>query len=60
MTRVDPIPASKQAAGTKLARLVAGSNVDEIAFVPGTDRSRIVDLRRGTSLGSRWNACCSF
>jgi predicted XRE-type DNA-binding protein len=47
MTWVDPIPALKQAAGAELARLVTGGNVDDIAFVLGTDRSRIADLRRG-------------
>jgi hypothetical protein len=43
----DPIPALKRAAGAQLAVLVAGWNADDIAYLLGTDRSRIAELRRG-------------
>jgi predicted XRE-type DNA-binding protein len=42
----DPIPALKQQLGAELARLVAGWNNDDIAYLIGTDRRRIADLRR--------------
>ena len=47
MTINDPIPALKRAAGAQLAVLVAGWNADDIAYLLGTDRSRIAELRRG-------------
>jgi len=43
----DPIPALKREAGAQLAVLVAGWNADDIAYLLGTDRSRIAELRRG-------------
>ena len=45
MTHVDPIPALKRQLGEELARLVAGWNIDDIAYMIGTDRARISDLR---------------
>jgi hypothetical protein len=47
MTINDPIPALKREAGAQLAVLVAGWNADDIAYLLGTDRSRIAELRRG-------------
>jgi hypothetical protein len=43
----DPIPELKRIAGAELARIVAGWNGDNIAYVLGTDRFRIAELRRG-------------
>ena len=45
MSHDDPIPALKQQLGEELARLVAEWNIDDIAFMIGTDRARISDLR---------------
>ena len=42
----DPIPDLKCRLGAELARLVAGWNGDDIAFVLRTDRSRVAELRR--------------
>jgi len=47
MPIIDPIPALKREAGAQLAVLVAGWNADDIAYLLGTDRSRIAELRRG-------------
>jgi len=45
MSHVDPIPALNRQLGEELARLVAEWNIDDIAFMIGTDRARISDLR---------------
>jgi predicted XRE-type DNA-binding protein len=45
MSYDDPIPALKRQLGEELARLVAEWNIDDIAFIIGTDRARISDLR---------------
>ena len=43
----DPIPSLKREAGAELARLVAGWNGDDIAYMLATDRFRVAELRRG-------------
>jgi predicted XRE-type DNA-binding protein len=43
----DPIPDLKRALGAELARIVADWNGDDIAYMLGTDRFRIAELRRG-------------
>ena len=43
----DPIPQLKRDAGAQLARLVAHWNGDDAAYMLGTDRSRVAELRRG-------------
>ena len=48
MTHVDPIPALKSQFGNELARLVSGWNTDDIAFIIGTDRWRIAELKRSS------------
>ncbi len=45
MSHDDPIPALKRQLGEELERLVAEWNIDDIAFIIGTDRARISDLR---------------
>ena len=47
MSRRDPIPALKQQLGAELARLLVQWNADDVAFLIGTDRPRISELRRG-------------
>jgi predicted XRE-type DNA-binding protein len=47
MHRDNPIPALKRQLGAELARHVRDWNADDIAFMIGTDRWRIADLRRG-------------
>jgi len=47
MPRPDPIPVLKQQLGAELARLLARWNADDVAYVIGTDRPRISELRRG-------------
>jgi predicted XRE-type DNA-binding protein len=47
MRHIDPIPVLKRAAGAELRELVEGWNGDDIAYMLGTDRSRIAELRRG-------------
>lgn len=46
MTHVDPIPALKRQLGVELQRLLRDWNADDVAFIMGTDRWRIADLRR--------------
>jgi predicted XRE-type DNA-binding protein len=46
MSHDDPIPALKRQLGEELARLVAEWNIDDIAYLIGTDRWRIAELRR--------------
>jgi len=41
----DPIPVLKRQLGEELARLVVEWNIDDIAYMIGTDRARISDLR---------------
>jgi predicted XRE-type DNA-binding protein len=43
----DPVPALKRQAGIELARLVDNWKPDDIAYVLGTDRFRVAELRRG-------------
>jgi predicted XRE-type DNA-binding protein len=43
----DPVPELKRAAGAELTHVVAGWNGDDIAYVLGTDRFRVAELRRG-------------
>lgn len=43
----DPIPQLKRDAGAWLAALLASWNADDAAYVLGTDRSRVAELRRG-------------
>jgi predicted XRE-type DNA-binding protein len=47
MARRDPIPDLKQQPGAELSRLLTGWNADDVAFLIGTDRPRISELRRG-------------
>ena len=47
MRHDDPIPEPKRIAGAELARIVEGWNGDNIAYVLGTDRFRVAELRRG-------------
>jgi len=46
VTHVDPIPALKRQLGVELQRLLRDWNTDDIAFMMGTDRWRVADLRR--------------
>jgi predicted XRE-type DNA-binding protein len=48
MSQLDPIPALKGELGAKLAPLISGWNNDDIAYMLGTDRRRIPELRRGS------------
>ena len=43
----DPIPDLKQRAAAALAPLLEGWNADDVAALIGTDRARIMELRRG-------------
>ena len=47
MRHDDPVPELKRAAGAELAGIVTGWNGNDIAYVLGTDRFRIAELRRG-------------
>jgi predicted XRE-type DNA-binding protein len=47
MSHDDPIPALKRQLGVELQRLLRDWNADDVAFIMGTDRWRIADLRRG-------------
>ena len=47
MPRTDPIPELKRQVGAELATLLAGWNADDIAYMIGTDRPRVSELRRG-------------
>jgi len=47
MRCADPIPALKRELGVKLAELMSGWNVDNIAYLLGTDHRRVPELRRG-------------
>ena len=46
MSHDDPIPALKRQLGVELQRLLRDWNADDIAFIMGTDRWRIADLKR--------------
>jgi hypothetical protein len=43
----DPVPQLKRDAGVALAALLAPWNADDAAYMLGTDRSRVAELRRG-------------
>ena len=46
-TRVDPVVALKAQLGDRLAGLLQDGNADDLAWVIGTDRPRVSELRRG-------------
>jgi len=48
MSRPDPIPELKRAAAAALAHRTAGwASVEDVAVLLGTQRARVVDIRRG-------------
>jgi len=48
MPRPDPIPELKRAAAAALAQRTNGwASVDDVAVLLGTQRARVVDIRRG-------------